>query len=85
MSLWGNNFTGMIPVGIGKLTVLETLIMRNDQFDMQIPPELTNRTELQFLDISSNCLEGIVLALPLPFLMLPPCAQLCSAYAECLI
>jgi hypothetical protein len=85
MSLWGNNFTRMIPVRIGKLTVLETLIMRNDLFDMQIPPELTNRTELQFLDISSNCLEGIVLALPLPFLMLPPYTQLCSAYAECLI
>jgi Leucine-rich repeat (LRR) protein len=85
MSLWGNNFTGTIPVGIGKLAVLEMLILGNNRFDRQIPPELTNCRELRFLDISSNCLEGRVLPLPLPFLMLPPCAQLWSAYAECLI
>ena len=33
MSLWGNNFTGMIPAGTGKLAALETLILGNNGFD----------------------------------------------------
>jgi hypothetical protein len=46
MSLWGNNFTRTIPVGIGKLVVLGMLILGNNRFDRQIPPELTNCREL---------------------------------------
>uniref|UniRef100_M8BRP3 Putative LRR receptor-like serine/threonine-protein kinase n=1 Tax=Aegilops tauschii TaxID=37682 RepID=M8BRP3_AEGTA len=60
MSLWGNNFTGIIPAGIGKLAVLETLILGNNKFDRKIPPELTNCGRLQFLDMSTNNFGGDV-------------------------
>uniref|UniRef100_A0ACD5ULP4 Uncharacterized protein n=1 Tax=Avena sativa TaxID=4498 RepID=A0ACD5ULP4_AVESA len=60
ISLWGNNFAGTIPAGIGKLAALETLILGNNSFDRQIPLELTNCTRLQFLDISSNVFGGDV-------------------------
>ncbi|KAF7013423.1 hypothetical protein CFC21_027507 [Triticum aestivum] len=58
MSLWGNNFTGMIPAGTGKLAALGTLILGNNGFDRQIPMELMNSKRLQFLDISTNMFGG---------------------------
>ncbi|KAL6856229.1 hypothetical protein ACP4OV_019031 [Aristida adscensionis] len=60
LSLWGNEFTGGIPAGIGGLAVLETLILGKNQFHRTIPPELTNCKRLQFLDISSNMFGGDV-------------------------
>jgi Leucine-rich repeat (LRR) protein len=60
LSLWGNNFTGTIPAGMGALAAIETLILGNNQFDRHIPAELTNCSRLQFLDISSNAFGGDV-------------------------
>jgi Leucine-rich repeat (LRR) protein len=53
LSLWGNDFNGVIPAGLGNLTVIETIILGKNSFDRRIPPELTNCTKLQFLDISN--------------------------------
>ncbi|XP_066395193.1 probable LRR receptor-like serine/threonine-protein kinase At1g74360 [Miscanthus floridulus] len=60
LSLWGNDFDGFIPAGIGRLAAIETLVLGKNSFDRRIPLALTNCTKLQFLDISSNMFGGDV-------------------------
>ncbi|XP_062187984.1 probable LRR receptor-like serine/threonine-protein kinase At1g74360 [Phragmites australis] len=60
LSLWGNGFTGVIPAGMGELSMIQTLILGKNLFDRQIPPELTKCSRLQFWDISSNMFGGDV-------------------------
>lgn len=60
ISLWENNFTGMIPAALGELAVLETLVLGTNRLDRQIPHKLTNCRKLQVLDISSNMFGGDV-------------------------
>ncbi|KAJ3673017.1 hypothetical protein LUZ60_006391 [Juncus effusus] len=58
LSLWGNDFHGFIPSGIGKLSNLEKLLLGANRFDREIPKELLDCKKLNLLDLSSNGFGG---------------------------
>ncbi|XP_062119309.1 receptor like protein 22-like [Humulus lupulus] len=53
-----NNFTGEIPMLIGKLKALKGLNFSHNKIYGNIPPSLGNLTNLEWLDLSSNELVG---------------------------
>ncbi|XAR53563.1 Non-specific serine/threonine protein kinase [Bertholletia excelsa] len=57
VSLAHNNLTGKIPVSIGSLQQLETLHLRDNEFQGEVP-SLKNCTLLKIIDLSANRLTG---------------------------
>ncbi|WP_417874072.1 leucine-rich repeat domain-containing protein [Xanthomarina gelatinilytica] len=58
ISLEGNNLKGNIPIEIGSLTELSSLILYGNQLTGNIPTEIGNLTNLSSLILSGNQLTG---------------------------
>ncbi|XP_050143534.1 MDIS1-interacting receptor like kinase 2-like isoform X1 [Malus sylvestris] len=59
-NLNGNSFGGRIPYAIGNLSRLISLDLGNNFFDQQIPSEIDQVTELQYLNLRDNSLSGTI-------------------------
>ncbi len=58
LDLYENGLSGNIPSGLGNLTNLKALFLRNNRLSGQIPPELGNLANLAALSLSNNQLTG---------------------------
>lgn len=58
LMLWGNQFSGPIPSGVGAIPGLQRLFFGSNRFDRDIPKELLNCAELILLDLSNNGFGG---------------------------
>ncbi|EOY09870.1 Receptor like protein 53, putative [Theobroma cacao] len=58
IDLSNNNFEGVIPEVLGKLSALKGLNLSSNKIGGDIPPSLGNLTQLEWLDLSSNELVG---------------------------
>ncbi|XP_021281925.1 receptor-like protein 12 [Herrania umbratica] len=58
IDLSDNNFEGVIPEVLGKLSALKGLNLSSNNLGGHIPPSLGNLTKLEWLDLSSNKLAG---------------------------
>ncbi|KAK1364393.1 LRR receptor-like serine/threonine-protein kinase [Heracleum sosnowskyi] len=55
-----NNFSGRIPMSMGHLISLQTLILRNNKLNGELPTSLRNYSSLGFVDFGLNKLSGNV-------------------------
>ncbi|KAL2502945.1 putative LRR receptor-like serine/threonine-protein kinase [Forsythia ovata] len=60
LDLKNNFFHGRIPVSIGKLFRLETLILATNNIQGNIPSSLSDCSSLRVIDLSENILEGTI-------------------------
>ncbi|XP_047983252.1 receptor-like protein EIX2 isoform X2 [Salvia hispanica] len=60
LHLSGNNFSGYIPLSIGKFSKLQVLDLSLNSFEGLVPPSIGQLSNLQTLDLSFNSLEGLV-------------------------
>ncbi|KAL1555566.1 receptor-like protein EIX1 [Salvia divinorum] len=60
LHLWGNNFTGTIPLSIGHLPKLQVLDLSYNSLDGLVPLNIGHLSNLRVLDLSYNSLEGSV-------------------------
>ncbi|KAK7285707.1 hypothetical protein RJT34_20485 [Clitoria ternatea] len=58
LELYSNNFTGPLPLDIGKLSKLERLLLHANNLTGTLPPSLMNCVNLVMLDLRLNLLEG---------------------------
>ncbi len=58
LNLQSNNFIGIIPLSIGNLTQLASLILAENEFDGPIPSSLGNFSQLLKLNLSYNNFHG---------------------------
>nr|POE88844.1 lrr receptor-like serine/threonine-protein kinase gso2 [Quercus suber] len=55
-----NNLLGMLPMWMGNMSYLTTVVMANNQLEGPIPIELCKLVNLEFFDLSDNNLFGFV-------------------------
>jgi len=60
INLSGNNLTGELPIEIGNMLVLDTLILGSNNIYGSIPKEICNLTSLEVLGINENQITGII-------------------------
>ncbi|MBA0754219.1 hypothetical protein Gogos_021116 [Gossypium gossypioides] len=60
LNLWGNNFSGSIPLELGSISTLESLLLGNNRFSILISKSLLNLKKLASLDLSNNSFGGKV-------------------------
>ncbi|KAA3464044.1 putative LRR receptor-like serine/threonine-protein kinase [Gossypium australe] len=60
LNLWGNNFSGPIPLELGLISTLESLLLGNNRFSILIPESLLNLKKLASLDLRNNSFGGKV-------------------------
>ena len=60
MDLRENELSGTIPLGLSRLTRLESLDLRENEFSGTIPSELSRLTRLRDLDLRGNQLSGAI-------------------------
>uniref|UniRef100_A0A0E0JFE5 Leucine-rich repeat-containing N-terminal plant-type domain-containing protein n=1 Tax=Oryza punctata TaxID=4537 RepID=A0A0E0JFE5_ORYPU len=69
LNLTGRELVGTLAPEIGRLQLLKSLILRNNNFLGKIPEEFGGLTALEVLDLSSNNLDGTIpeelMAMPL--------------------
>ncbi|XP_052147287.1 protein MALE DISCOVERER 2-like isoform X1 [Oryza glaberrima] len=69
LNLTGRELVGTLAPEIGRLQLLKSLILRNNNFRGKIPKEFGGLTALEVLDLSSNNLDGTIpeelMAMPL--------------------
>jgi len=60
INLPSNNLTGKIPLSIGNLNKLNSLLLNNNQLSGAIPPSIGNLVGLVTLNLSANQLSGLL-------------------------
>ncbi|KAG4151963.1 hypothetical protein ERO13_D04G091732v2 [Gossypium hirsutum] len=60
LNIWGNNFSRPIPLELGSISTLESLLLGNNRFSILISESLLNLKKLTSLDLSNNSFGGKV-------------------------
>ncbi|KAF5935178.1 hypothetical protein HYC85_026307 [Camellia sinensis] len=74
LNLNGNNFTGDIPLAIGRFHELRVLRLFQNELNGSFPPEIGNLSNLEMLELSDNAF--LLMAIPSSFTQLRKLKQL---------